>query len=114
MELIWLFLSGITWCVMFQRLCIVSPEAVSASGSGSMAEGEDTMGQEDWKEKCFVLETLLMKFRVQIIKIRELTADKVPYVFSSSIKPLEAFKGKKIDITHGSSPHYGFCSSDRV
>lgn len=41
-----------------------------------MAEEEST-SQEDWKEKCFVLEALLMKFRVQIIKIRELTADKV-------------------------------------
>ncbi|XP_076017082.1 pleckstrin homology domain-containing family H member 2 [Genypterus blacodes] len=44
---------------------------------GFMAEGEETMGQEDWKEKCMVLEALLMKFRVQIIKIRELTADKI-------------------------------------
>uniref|UniRef100_A0A3B4FFN1 Pleckstrin homology, MyTH4 and FERM domain containing H2 n=1 Tax=Pundamilia nyererei TaxID=303518 RepID=A0A3B4FFN1_9CICH len=35
------------------------------------------MSQEDWKEKCVVLEALLMKFRVQIIKIRELTADKI-------------------------------------
>uniref|UniRef100_A0A667XPN1 Pleckstrin homology, MyTH4 and FERM domain containing H2 n=1 Tax=Myripristis murdjan TaxID=586833 RepID=A0A667XPN1_9TELE len=42
-----------------------------------MAEGEEAMGQEDWKEKCLVLEALLMKFRVQIIKIRELTADKI-------------------------------------
>ena len=42
-----------------------------------MAEGEEAMSQEDWKEKCMVLEALLMKFRVQIIKIRELTADKV-------------------------------------
>lgn len=42
-----------------------------------MADGEDTMSQEDWKEKCMVLEALLMKFRMQIIKIRELTADKV-------------------------------------
>ncbi|XP_074503019.1 pleckstrin homology domain-containing family H member 2 isoform X2 [Sebastes fasciatus] len=42
-----------------------------------MAEGEDAMSQEDWKEKCMVLEALLMKFRVQIIKIRELTADKI-------------------------------------
>uniref|UniRef100_A0A673VZW7 Pleckstrin homology, MyTH4 and FERM domain containing H2 n=1 Tax=Salmo trutta TaxID=8032 RepID=A0A673VZW7_SALTR len=41
-----------------------------------MAEAEEALGQEDWKEKCFVLEALLMKFRVQIIKIRELTADK--------------------------------------
>ncbi|XP_053188878.1 pleckstrin homology domain-containing family H member 2 [Scomber japonicus] len=41
-----------------------------------MAE-EESMSQEDWKEKCFVLEALLMKFRVQIIKIRELTADKI-------------------------------------
>uniref|UniRef100_A0A8C4EKP9 Pleckstrin homology domain containing, family H (with MyTH4 domain) member 2 n=1 Tax=Dicentrarchus labrax TaxID=13489 RepID=A0A8C4EKP9_DICLA len=32
---------------------------------------------EDWKEKCMVLEALLMKFRVQIIKIRDLTADKI-------------------------------------
>uniref|UniRef100_A0A7N9AUC2 Pleckstrin homology domain containing, family H (with MyTH4 domain) member 2 n=1 Tax=Mastacembelus armatus TaxID=205130 RepID=A0A7N9AUC2_9TELE len=37
---------------------------------------ERSMSQEDWKEKCMVLEALLMKFRVQIIKIRELTADK--------------------------------------
>ncbi|XP_057703666.1 pleckstrin homology domain-containing family H member 2 isoform X2 [Corythoichthys intestinalis] len=42
-----------------------------------MAEGEETMSQEDWKDKCMVLEALLMKFRVQIIKIRELTADKI-------------------------------------
>lgn len=42
-----------------------------------MAEGEEAMSQEDWKEKCMVLEALLMKFRIQIIKIRELTADKV-------------------------------------
>lgn len=42
-----------------------------------MAEGEEAMSQEDWKEKCMVLEALLMKFRMQIIKIRELTADKV-------------------------------------
>uniref|UniRef100_A0AAQ5YVJ5 Pleckstrin homology domain containing, family H (with MyTH4 domain) member 2 n=1 Tax=Amphiprion ocellaris TaxID=80972 RepID=A0AAQ5YVJ5_AMPOC len=42
-----------------------------------MADGEEAMSQEDWKEKCVVLEALLMKFRVQIIKIRELTADKV-------------------------------------
>ncbi|KAI3362950.1 hypothetical protein L3Q82_011620, partial [Scortum barcoo] len=46
-------------------------------GSGRMAEGEEAMSQEDWKEKCMVLEALLMKFRVQIIKIRELTADKI-------------------------------------
>ncbi len=44
---------------------------------GGMAEGEEAMSQEDWKEKCLVLEALLMKFRVQIIKIRELTAEKV-------------------------------------
>lgn len=42
-----------------------------------MAEGEEAMSQEVWKEKCVVLEALLMKFRVQVIKIRELTADKV-------------------------------------
>ncbi|XP_023281667.1 pleckstrin homology domain-containing family H member 2 [Seriola lalandi dorsalis] len=42
-----------------------------------MADGEEAMSQEDWKEKCMVLEALLMKFRVQIIKIRELTADKI-------------------------------------
>uniref|UniRef100_A0A3Q1G8E2 Pleckstrin homology domain containing, family H (with MyTH4 domain) member 2 n=1 Tax=Acanthochromis polyacanthus TaxID=80966 RepID=A0A3Q1G8E2_9TELE len=42
-----------------------------------MADGEEAMSQEDWKEKCVVLEALLMKFRVQIIKIRELTADKI-------------------------------------
>ncbi|XP_028279419.1 pleckstrin homology domain-containing family H member 2 [Parambassis ranga] len=42
-----------------------------------MAEVEEAMSQEDWKEKCMVLEALLMKFRVQIIKIRELTADKI-------------------------------------
>ncbi|XP_033932934.1 pleckstrin homology domain-containing family H member 2-like, partial [Pseudochaenichthys georgianus] len=42
-----------------------------------MAEGEEAMSQEDWKDKCVVLEVLLMKFRVQIIKIRELTADKI-------------------------------------
>ncbi|CAG6017975.1 unnamed protein product [Menidia menidia] len=41
-----------------------------------MAESEEAMSQEDWKEKCEVLEALLMKFRVQILKIRELTADK--------------------------------------
>uniref|UniRef100_A0A3B4B0W8 Uncharacterized protein n=1 Tax=Periophthalmus magnuspinnatus TaxID=409849 RepID=A0A3B4B0W8_9GOBI len=42
-----------------------------------MAEGEEAMSPDDWKEKCEVLEALLMKFRVQIIKIRELTADKI-------------------------------------
>ncbi|XP_029376696.1 pleckstrin homology domain-containing family H member 2 isoform X2 [Echeneis naucrates] len=42
-----------------------------------MADGEEAMSQEDWKKKCMVLEALLMKFRVQIIKIRELTADKI-------------------------------------
>ncbi|KAM9847591.1 pleckstrin homology domain-containing family H member 2 [Aulostomus maculatus] len=42
-----------------------------------MADGEEAMSQEDWKDKCMVLEALLMKFRVQIIKIRELTADKI-------------------------------------
>ncbi|XP_072293238.1 pleckstrin homology domain-containing family H member 2 [Eucyclogobius newberryi] len=42
-----------------------------------MAEGEEAMSPDDWKDKCEVLETLLMKFRVQIIKIRELTADKI-------------------------------------
>ncbi|XP_077437927.1 pleckstrin homology domain-containing family H member 2 [Vanacampus margaritifer] len=42
-----------------------------------MADGEETMSQEDWKDKCMVLEALLMKFRVQIIKIRDLTADKI-------------------------------------
>ncbi|XP_077470135.1 pleckstrin homology domain-containing family H member 2 [Stigmatopora argus] len=42
-----------------------------------MAEGEECMSREDWKDKCMVLEALLMKFRVQIIKIRELTADKI-------------------------------------
>lgn len=42
-----------------------------------MADGEEAMSQDDWKEKCLVLEALLMKFRMQIIKIRELTADKV-------------------------------------
>ncbi|KAM9803961.1 pleckstrin homology domain-containing family H member 2 [Neosynchiropus ocellatus] len=41
------------------------------------SEAEDPMSQEDWKDKCLVLENLLMKFRVQIIKIRELTADKI-------------------------------------
>uniref|UniRef100_A0A8C4EIV1 Pleckstrin homology domain containing, family H (with MyTH4 domain) member 2 n=1 Tax=Dicentrarchus labrax TaxID=13489 RepID=A0A8C4EIV1_DICLA len=45
-----------------------------------MAEGEEAMSQEDWKEKCMVLEALLMKFRVQIIKIRDLTADKVQWM----------------------------------
>uniref|UniRef100_A0A3B5L8J0 Pleckstrin homology domain containing, family H (with MyTH4 domain) member 2 n=1 Tax=Xiphophorus couchianus TaxID=32473 RepID=A0A3B5L8J0_9TELE len=42
-----------------------------------MAEGEEAMSQEDWKERCTVLEALLVKFRVQIVKIRELTADKI-------------------------------------
>lgn len=42
-----------------------------------MEEGEEAMSQDDWREKCMVLEALLMKFRVQIIKIRELTADKI-------------------------------------
>ncbi|KAK5605191.1 hypothetical protein CRENBAI_021359 [Crenichthys baileyi] len=42
-----------------------------------MAEGEEAMTQEDWKERCTVLEALLVKFRVQIVKIRELTADKI-------------------------------------
>lgn len=52
-----------------------------------MAEGEETMSQEDWKGKCMVLEALLMKFRVQIIKIRELTADKVGWsTFLSALR----------------------------
>uniref|UniRef100_A0AAZ3R3F2 Uncharacterized protein n=1 Tax=Oncorhynchus tshawytscha TaxID=74940 RepID=A0AAZ3R3F2_ONCTS len=38
-----------------------------------MVKAEEALGQEDWKEKCFILEALLMKFRVQIIKIREQT-----------------------------------------
>lgn len=59
-----------------------------------MAEGEEAMGQEDWKDKCMVLEALLMKFRMQIIKIRDLTADKV----SGSEQNWAAF----VDIlTHG-------------
>lgn len=56
-----------------------------------MADGEEAMSQEDWKEKCMVLEALLMKFRMQIIKIRELTADKVSssdlYVVHQSMTP---------------------------
>lgn len=63
--------------------------------SGGMAEGEEAMSQEDWKEKCMVLEALLMKFRVQIIKIRELTADKVGsselYIMIWGRKPIEIF-----------------------
>lgn len=58
-------------------LLCVSLLCVFSRGSDGMAEGEEAMSQEDWKEKCIVLEALLMKFRVQIIKIRELTADKV-------------------------------------
>ena len=58
-------------------LLCVSLLCVFFRGSDGMAEGEEAMSQEDWKEKCIVLEALLMKFRVQIIKIRELTADKV-------------------------------------
>lgn len=59
-----------------------------------MAEGEEAMGQEDWKDKCMVLEALLMKFRMQIVKIRDLTADKV----SRSEQNLAAF----VEIlTHG-------------
>ncbi|XP_047459247.1 pleckstrin homology domain-containing family H member 2 [Mugil cephalus] len=50
---------------------------IQQGGSSVMAEGEEAMSQEDWKEKCIVLEALLMKFRVQIVKIRELTADKI-------------------------------------
>lgn len=50
-----------------------------------MAEGEEAMSQEDWKEKCMVLEALLMKFRMQIIKIRELTADKVGSSYSVNV-----------------------------
>ncbi|KAM7385102.1 hypothetical protein PAMP_001199 [Pampus punctatissimus] len=53
-----------------------------------MAE-EEAMSQEDWKEKCIVLEALLMKFRVQIIKIRELTADKYSCETSFTIQQLE-------------------------
>lgn len=49
-----------------------------------MAEGEEAMGQEDWKDKCMVLEALLMKFRIQIIKIRDLTANKVSWSEQSS------------------------------
>ncbi|KAK1905451.1 Pleckstrin like domain containing family H member 2 [Dissostichus eleginoides] len=52
-------------------------QTLVSRGPGVMAEGEEAMSQEDWKDKCVVLEALLMKFRVQIIKIRELTADKI-------------------------------------
>ncbi|TNM99764.1 hypothetical protein fugu_012797 [Takifugu bimaculatus] len=51
-----------------------------------MAEGEEAMGQEDWKDKCLVLEALLMKFRMQIIKIRELTADKIQQLESQVVE----------------------------
>lgn len=42
-----------------------------------MAEGEECVGQGDWKERCIALETQLLKFRVQASKIRELLAEKV-------------------------------------
>ncbi|KAG9344564.1 hypothetical protein JZ751_011235 [Albula glossodonta] len=42
----------------------------------AMAEGEDCVGQGDWKERCIALETQLLKFRVQASKIRELLAEK--------------------------------------
>uniref|UniRef100_A0AAX7V099 Pleckstrin homology domain containing, family H (with MyTH4 domain) member 2 n=1 Tax=Astatotilapia calliptera TaxID=8154 RepID=A0AAX7V099_ASTCA len=55
-----------------------SERKIAKENTGSRAlGGEEAMSQEDWKEKCVVLEALLMKFRVQIIKIRELTADKI-------------------------------------
>ncbi len=62
-----------------------------------MAEGEEAMSQEDWKEKCMVLEALLMKFRVQIIKIRELTADKVG---SSKRNSVNLFLTKSASLQH--------------
>ena len=62
-------------CTYIDSLSLTA--AVCYRGSAGMADGEEAMSQEDWKEKCMVLEALLMKFRVQIIKIRELTADKV-------------------------------------
>uniref|UniRef100_A0A8C7RUL4 Pleckstrin homology, MyTH4 and FERM domain containing H2 n=1 Tax=Oncorhynchus mykiss TaxID=8022 RepID=A0A8C7RUL4_ONCMY len=67
-----------------------------------MAEAEEALGQEDWKEKCFVLEALLMKFRVQIIKIRELTADKVVCVCLSQVQWMEE-KAKAPDGQSGDS-----------
>lgn len=67
-----------------------------------MAEGEDAMSQEDWKEKCMVLEALLMKFRVQIIKIRELTADKVGssklHSVNLSLKAVNDFCGASLSL----------------
>ncbi|XP_076141882.1 pleckstrin homology domain-containing family H member 2 [Alosa pseudoharengus] len=42
-----------------------------------MAEGEDCVTIADWKERCITLETLLFKFREQIMKIRQLTAEKL-------------------------------------
>ncbi|KAJ8250639.1 hypothetical protein COCON_G00225610 [Conger conger] len=45
--------------------------------AGSMAEGEECVGQGDWKERCIALETQLLKFRVQASKIRELLAEKM-------------------------------------
>ncbi|KAJ8359681.1 hypothetical protein SKAU_G00162060 [Synaphobranchus kaupii] len=42
-----------------------------------MAEGEECVGQGDWKERCIALETQLLKFRVQASKIRELLAEKM-------------------------------------
>ncbi|KAJ8418449.1 hypothetical protein AAFF_G00141580 [Aldrovandia affinis] len=47
------------------------------AGEGAMAEGEDCVGQGDWKERCVALETQLLKFRVQASKIRELLAEKM-------------------------------------
>ncbi|XP_063047989.1 pleckstrin homology domain-containing family H member 2 [Engraulis encrasicolus] len=42
-----------------------------------MAEGEDCSTIAEWKERCITLETLLFKFREQIMKIRQLTAEKL-------------------------------------
>lgn len=50
---------------------------VCALQSSVASEGDEALSQEDWREKCLVLEALLIKFRMQIIKIRELTAEKV-------------------------------------
>lgn len=68
--IMYIYLLSVSLSLLCVWLCVYR-------GSAGMADGEEAMSQEDWKEKCMVLEALLMKFRVQIIKIRELTADKV-------------------------------------
>ncbi|KAL0964359.1 hypothetical protein UPYG_G00322800 [Umbra pygmaea] len=65
-------------------------------GNGAMSEAEEPLSPEHWKEKCLVLEALLTKFRVQIVKIRELTAEKIQQLETQVVEAeKQAFKSQQ-------------------